>query len=413
MDNLSHTLASLAAAEILHRMLPGQPATDGQAGRRRLLLTSCALAGNFPDLDLVLTPLLPEPLGYLLHHRGHTHTVLAAIPQALLLAVVLWLSWPGARRLLQQSRIARFGMAAALGIGFGLHFTMDYLNSYGIHPFHPFDSRWYYGDMVFILEPVFWVVFSVPLLLMLPIRAAASGIALTAAGLGTLGWKGYLSGGSLLAMAIAGTLLFILHRAGSRHDTRRVLPVAAAFAFGLGFVVVQAFAHREAADMLAARFARSDPSQRLHDIALTPFPSNPACWMFVSISSSADERHYQLRRGLLSLLPAGQADSMCPEGFMDGKKFDADAATGSVLILSSHDGSLTELRRLAKTDCHLQAWLRFARMPWLDQGVASDLRYASAMRTNFTAMRLDAFEGRPCPEGVPSWDMPRSDLIAE
>jgi sec-independent protein translocase protein TatC len=58
------------------------------------------LAGNFPDLDLVLTPLLPAPLGYLLHHRGHTHTVLYALPQMLLLAalmvalpVVLYQTW--------------------------------------------------------------------------------------------------------------------------------------------------------------------------------------------------------------------------------------------------------------------------------------------------------------------------------
>ena len=52
------------------------------------MLATCALAGNFPDLDLVLTPLLPAPLGYLLHHRGHTHTVLYAFPQAMLLAAL-------------------------------------------------------------------------------------------------------------------------------------------------------------------------------------------------------------------------------------------------------------------------------------------------------------------------------------
>ena len=54
----------------------------------RLPLVSRPLSGN-DDLDLVLTALAPAPLGYLLHHRGHTHTLLYVLPQALtLLAAV-------------------------------------------------------------------------------------------------------------------------------------------------------------------------------------------------------------------------------------------------------------------------------------------------------------------------------------
>ena len=129
MDNLSHTVAGLLAGELLHRCLPSEADGDRHALRRRLMLTTCALAGNFPDLDLVLTPLLPAPLGYLLHHRGHTHTMLYAIPQALLLAALLYLLWPGARRLLRESVSARAGFGLALVGGFGLHLAMDYLNS--------------------------------------------------------------------------------------------------------------------------------------------------------------------------------------------------------------------------------------------------------------------------------------------
>jgi hypothetical protein len=43
------------------------------------------------------------------------------------------------------------------------HLVLDWTNSYGIHPFWPFDDRWKYGDSVFIVEPWFWVV-SVPAL---------------------------------------------------------------------------------------------------------------------------------------------------------------------------------------------------------------------------------------------------------
>src|SRR5512133_791223 len=100
MDNLSHTVASLLAGELLHRGLPAEADASRQDLRRSLLLATCGLAGNFPDLDLILTPLLPAPLGYLLHHRGHTHTVLYAFPQAVLLAALLFLLWPAAPRLL-------------------------------------------------------------------------------------------------------------------------------------------------------------------------------------------------------------------------------------------------------------------------------------------------------------------------
>ena len=43
------------------------------------------------------------------------------------------------------------------------HLVLDWTNSYGVHPFWPFDDRWRYGDAVFIVEPWLWVV-SVPAL---------------------------------------------------------------------------------------------------------------------------------------------------------------------------------------------------------------------------------------------------------
>ena len=37
-----------------------------------------------------------------------------------------------------------------------LHIGMDFMNNYGVHPFWPVDSRWWYGDSVFIIEPLLW-----------------------------------------------------------------------------------------------------------------------------------------------------------------------------------------------------------------------------------------------------------------
>lgn len=170
MDNLTHSLVGLALGELANRALPAHPDPHKARTRRRVLLATGALASNFPDLDLVLTPLLAPPLGYLLHHRGHTHTLLYALPQIALLLGLLWLLWPGARRLMRDDRTARRAVLATAALGMVLHLSLDFLNVYGVHPFHPLDSRWLYGDMVFIIEPVFWTALGVALALLVPNR---------------------------------------------------------------------------------------------------------------------------------------------------------------------------------------------------------------------------------------------------
>ena len=37
-----------------------------------------------------------------------------------------------------------------------LHIGMDFTNNYGVHPFWPLSNRWFYGDAVFIAEPLLW-----------------------------------------------------------------------------------------------------------------------------------------------------------------------------------------------------------------------------------------------------------------
>ncbi|MFS2020464.1 metal-dependent hydrolase [Massilia sp. CT11-108] len=166
MDNLTHSVVGLGIGALIDRSVPAEPASDAQRVRTRLLLTIGCLASNFPDLDLVLTKLLEAPLGYLLHHRGHTHTLLAALGEVALLLGLVWLLWPAARGLLRTSPRARFAALLMACVGMVLHISMDGLNVYGVHPFWPFDARWYYGDLIFIVEPVFWIAFGIPLALM-------------------------------------------------------------------------------------------------------------------------------------------------------------------------------------------------------------------------------------------------------
>jgi inner membrane protein len=406
MDNLSHTVAGLLAGELLHRSLPAEADTGRHALRRSLMLATCALAGNFPDLDLVLTPLLPAPLGYLLHHRGHTHTVLYAFPQAMLLAALLYLLWPSARRLLRQSASARAGFGLALATGFGLHLLMDYLNSYGLHPFHPFDSGWMYGDMVFILEPVFWVAFGIPMVMTLRQPALRWMLLLAAPlALGFFAWRGYLAWQSLAALLAIGLLLAI---AGARQRRSGLaLPLGAA-ALGLAFVGVQSLASGQARALTAEYLQSRDPKGQLLDAALSPYPANPACWTFVAVESRADTGQYRISRGVLSLASTTMPVWACPPAFAEQVLAPGQQA---LVLLSQRDYSLERLRRLAADDCYFNDWLRFVRMPALDASSASDARFASSPRGNFTTLPLVEPAARACLAGVPQWRKPRADLL--
>ena len=152
MDNITHSVVGLGIGALIDRSLPPEPDTARERTRQRLLLTVGCLASNFPDLDLVYTRILPAPLGYLLHHRGHTHTLLTALGEVVLLLALVWLLWPNARRLLQVSASARWGAVVAACAGLLLHLAMDGMNVYGVHPFWPWNTHWYYGDLVFIVE---------------------------------------------------------------------------------------------------------------------------------------------------------------------------------------------------------------------------------------------------------------------
>jgi inner membrane protein len=407
MDNFSHTVAGLAVGEFIHRRLPQESDDTQQKTRRRLLLLVAALASNFPDLDLVLTPLLPAPLGYLLHHRGHTHTLLYAIPQALLLAGLVWLLWPAARRLLRASSGARRGFGWALAAGLALHILMDGLNSYGIHPFHPFDSRWIYGDMVFILEPVFWIAFGVPVVLTAgspPLRiillALLLGIPLYFTTKGYLAWPSF----GMLVL-IAAVLALLQWRAGSRG----VQALVAAAAVSVAFVGMQAIASAQAARTVGAALLDSDPESKILDVALTPFPTHPLCWIFVSVSHNEALGQYGLRRGVLSLAPGITPVAECPPG-LASIDVPPDASPAIAFMLDVY-GDVHALRELAATNCHFAAWMRFARAPLVGPEDAIDIRYPLSAADNFTRLRFADFIRKECPSAVPQWGFPRLDLL--
>ena len=409
MDNLTHSLAGLAVGELLHRSLAAEPEPGSQSTRRRMLLVSCWAANNFPDLDLLLSGRVPAPIGYLLDHRGHTHTLLYAVPQAMLIAALVWLLWPAARRLLGASRAARSGLALAVTLGLCMHIGADFLNSYGVHPFYPLNARWFYGDTLFIVEPVLWIAFGAPLAMMLGRRwMRLVPVILIAAVFAMASSRDLLAWGSVLGLAVGGfALAWLQHRAGVAG--RQAL--TAGLALALAFIGIQALISVQGKQVITADLLQRDPSTRVLDIAMSPLPANPLCWSFVSVERSvgrAGSAAYQLRRGMYSVAPTVMGLPDCPSG-LSMRDLQGTAQLGYGWTQSFE---LARLRALAAT-CRGNAWLRFARMPvWWGQGV-TDARFSTQPGANFSTMELAAIEALPCPPGIPQWGMPREDLLAE
>jgi len=149
VDNLTHSLVGATLAELA---LPvGAPRAV-----RRTFYVAGVLAANLPDADLVYTRITPAPLGALLHHRGHTHTVAGLVLLGFAMVAVLLLP-----RFRDAVAPARGRLWALIAIALASHLVLDSWNSYGVHPFWPFSSRWFYGDAVYILEPWLWMILGV------------------------------------------------------------------------------------------------------------------------------------------------------------------------------------------------------------------------------------------------------------
>lgn len=71
MDNITHSLIGIAIAEeaVQYRRHRGENVS--KVAQASMWLVSLA-ANNLPDLDFFYSPITKGPLGYLLHHRGHT-----------------------------------------------------------------------------------------------------------------------------------------------------------------------------------------------------------------------------------------------------------------------------------------------------------------------------------------------------
>lgn len=408
MDNVTHTIIGTLVGEVAARVAPSRKSTLPATTRRNLCVTLAAIGSNLPDSDLLYS-FFGGKLNYLLHHRGHTHTILIALLLgAAALAIARW--WIR-RRGLEASSQDYAVLGAVLLFTPLLHIAMDFTNNYGVHPFWPFDNRWFYGDSVFIIEPLFWAACA-PLAFIFKTHIARFAVLLLMVAAIALC---FLTGmvprplAAAYALLVAGMLLI-----GQRASANVAL--GASVIVWLGSTAMFAITAQAARSQIDATAAQQFPDSTLVDRIVTPMPVNPACWEVMMLQKEADTA--VIRRAMLAMAPGVLPADKCLSRSLDIE------ITAPLVPVAARDSDqlkwygqistpLARLVDLAHENCEAAAALRFIRMPWLahvkDGLVLGDLRYDREPELGFAEVVIT---DRPtCPRFVPNWVEPRRDLL--
>jgi inner membrane protein len=392
MDNVTHTLIGFALGRVAR-------------GRRKepdpTLTWAAVIGSNLPDLDFV-TPVFVSlfdhqpKLEYLLLHRGHSHTfALAPLLAAVTTGLALWIGG--------EKSLRRAGKVFALAlIALAVHIGADSWNNYGVHPFYPWNNRWYYGDFVFILEPFIWLAL-IPLAIEECRKLWARGFWVLL-GVGLLifcGFSRYTPFPVPLALLAWGAVI-----AWIQWKARGPWPGLIALALILVSFRVGSLSARE------KLMAFADPTEQSVQLSLTPAPSNPFCWRAIWVSVEKPSR-YRIRSANVSLWPSEFSPidgcGYSPRGGTAPEMRADLVSTSNVQWLSMYTGELSELRTLSRENCEFQAFLRFARAPFwtADTGggvLVGDRRFAREQAKGFSEIEIPPKPN--CASWIPPWVPP-------
>jgi inner membrane protein len=205
------------------------------------------LAAEAPDLDVFWA--FEGPVAAFRHHRGITHTFIAAPFMAAITVGAMWL-WHrfkmrrGRPPAMQPRWFTLWLLALLADLS---HILLDYTNNYGIRPFFPFSAKWYEADLVFVLEPILLAVLALALLVPLLLR-------------------------------------FVDQEIGGRDEARRVKHRGRQLAVAALVCMVALWVWRAAEHHAAIGLVReqSPPEESIVRIAAEPYPVNPFRWHAVA-----------------------------------------------------------------------------------------------------------------------------------
>lgn len=383
MDNLSHALIGVLIGRI----------AAPYVGSVRGAIIAAIAASNLPDIDLLWMPLFAErKLGYLMHHRGHSHTLIMVPLQALLL------SWPLKRWMPELKFWPTFMLCVA---GLSLHIGADSWNNYGVHPFWPFNNDWLYGDTIFIVEPWLW-----------------AGLGAFAWGEASRFWRGGLG---LAGLTGLGAMFWILGPIWA--GIWGLLSVGLAWylpkisvgmrnlvgLLWMALVLVVFHSGSRAARMqVEALLDQQVPEERLIEVSRTPRPATPWCWQFI-VTTEAPGGHHVLRSGLLSLMPAWTAAEDCGLRMRNDRSIGLRPPDLSTAPGIAWEGfwtrPISELQeyRQGSLGCSVDNYLHFGRAVWWqpegDILKIGDLRYDFEKEEGFSELSLST--STPCMTSPP------------
>jgi inner membrane protein len=126
----------------------GEAALGRRLGNRAPLWG--ALFGIAPDLDVVITPFV-DPVGFIVQHRGVSHSLLAVAVVSPLLAWVF-------HRRRGRSEPVPFPRWLCFFVGvFSTHILLDCFTNYGTQIFWPFSDLRVAWNSIFIIDPLYTV----------------------------------------------------------------------------------------------------------------------------------------------------------------------------------------------------------------------------------------------------------------
>jgi inner membrane protein len=149
MDNLCHSLVGAALAEA------------GLKKRTALATATLVIGANLPDVDGLAYAWGPvTALGF---RRGWTHGILALALWPFLLTGAM-LAWDRCVRRRRHAAAEPADPRALLflsAVALLTHPFLDWLNTYGLRWLMPFRDVWYYGDVLFIVDPWIWLALGI------------------------------------------------------------------------------------------------------------------------------------------------------------------------------------------------------------------------------------------------------------
>jgi inner membrane protein len=359
MDNLTHSFIGLAASKAgLERLSPGTTVL-------------CFLAANAPDSDIIT--LFFGRWVYLQHHRGITHSIPGTLVMALALPLVFYLVdllWSRLRKVNRKVKLR--GLILASVIASATHPLMDWTNNYGVRFLLPWNSRWFYGDLVFIIDPLLWIVLGGAVFL-LTSKSRMQIVAWVVFGLLTsyLVFFGPANRGGLANplflrtawfAAIVGLIVLYLVHAGKRWGEKIAI---VAFAIVACYLTGLFFFHA-----LALRRANSEASnisvennERVVEVAAMPTLADPFNWLVVA---ETDRAAYRFS---VSLTGSGRGS--------DVVRFEKPDATSSPAVDQASRDSRAQVFlgfsrfpvvQVAGEDCATQTLVQFADLRYTEPG---------------------------------------------